>query len=68
MLPSPIKKYAKSFSISPEVIEGIDEASKHLGISRSYFIQNALQTYLKHFNMQLERLEKAETQQETLAA
>lgn len=67
MLPSPNYKYAKSFSISSEVIEGVDAAAKHLGISRSYFIQHALETYLKHFNMQLERLEKAEAQQEALA-
>jgi metal-responsive CopG/Arc/MetJ family transcriptional regulator len=68
MLPSPIKKYAKSFSISAEVIEGIDEASKHLGISRSCFIEQALETYLKHFNMQIEKLEKSEAQKETQAA
>jgi predicted DNA-binding protein len=68
MLPSPNYKHAKSFSISSEVIEGIDAAAKHLGISRSYFIQNALETYLKHFNIQMERLEEAEAQQETLAA
>ncbi|MEG4287266.1 hypothetical protein QUB68_29595 [Microcoleus sp. A006_D1] len=68
MLPSPTYKYQKSFSISAEVIQGVEAASKHLGVSRSYFIQNALETYLKHFNMQLERLEKSETQEETVAA
>jgi predicted DNA-binding protein len=60
MLPSPNYKHAKSFSISSEVIEGVDAAAKSLGISRSYFIQNALETYLKHFFMQIEKLEKTE--------
>jgi metal-responsive CopG/Arc/MetJ family transcriptional regulator len=60
MLPSPNYKYQKSFSISAEVIEGVDAASKRLGVSRSCFIQNALETYLKHFNMQLEKLEANE--------
>jgi predicted DNA-binding protein len=68
MLPSPNYKHAKSFSISSEVIEDVDAAAKHLGISRSYFIQNALETYLKHFNMQIEKLERSKTQKETLAA
>ena len=68
MLPSTNYKHQKSFSISIEVIEGVDAASKYLGVSRSYFIQNALETYLKHFNEQLEKLEKAEKQQETLIA
>jgi predicted DNA-binding protein len=68
MLPSPNYKHAKSFSISSEVIEGVDAAAKHLGISRSYFIQNALETYLKHFNMQIEKLERSEAQKETQAA
>ena len=65
MLPSPNYKHAKSFSISSEVIEGIDAAAKHLGISRSYFIQNALETYLKHFYMQIEKLEKTEAKTQT---
>ena len=68
MLPSPNYKHAQSFSISSEVIEGVDAAAKHLGISRSYFIQNALETYLKHFNMQIEKLERSEAQKEALAA
>ena len=65
MLPSPNYKHAKSFSISSEVIEGVDAAAKHLGISRSYFIQNALETYLKHFYMQIEKLEKTEAKTQT---
>ena len=65
MLPSPNYKHAKSFSISSEVIEGVDTAAKHLGISRSYFIQNALETYLKHFYMQIEKLEKTEAKTQT---
>ena len=68
MLPSPNYKHAKSFSISSEVIEGIDAAAKHLQVSRSYFIQHALETYLKHFNMQIEKLEKSENKEEALIA
>jgi predicted DNA-binding protein len=65
MLPTPEWKRAKSFSISREVVEGIDAAAKSLGVSRSYFCQHALETYLKHFNRQIEKLDK---QEETLAA
>lgn len=68
MLPSPNYKHAKSFSISSEVIEGIDAAAKHLQVSRSYFIQHALETYLKHFNMQIEKLERSEAKEEALIA
>lgn len=68
MLPSPIKKYPKTFSLSAEAIEGIEEAAKCLGVTRSYFLEHALETYLKHFNLQLERLENSEAQQKTLAA
>jgi metal-responsive CopG/Arc/MetJ family transcriptional regulator len=57
MLPSDYK-LAISISISPDLLGEIDTACEIVGCKRrSTFIHEALEIYLKHFNMQLEKLE-----------
>jgi metal-responsive CopG/Arc/MetJ family transcriptional regulator len=65
MLPSFDYKKARSFSLSTELSDEIDEVCQMLGLQRSGFVNQALETYLKHFRMQLEKLDAKE---ETLAA
>ncbi len=65
MLPSLDYKVARSFSISSEVSDEIDEICEMLELRRSNFVNQALETYLKHFKIQLEKLDAKE---EALAA
>jgi hypothetical protein len=53
--PASEHKLPKSFSISPDILEGIETAAKTVGVSRSSFMELSLKTYLKHFNAQLEK-------------
>jgi metal-responsive CopG/Arc/MetJ family transcriptional regulator len=65
MLPSDYK-LAISISISPDLLGEIDTACEIVGCKhRSIFIHEALEVYLKHFNMQLE---KVDAKEEALAA
>jgi len=65
MLPSLDYKKARSFSLSTEISDEIDEICEMLELRRSSFVNQALETYLKHFRIQLEKLD---TREETLAA
>ena len=60
MLPSDYK-LAISISISPDLLGEIDTACEIAGCkNRSVFIHEALEIYLRHFNMQLEKVEVQE--------
>ncbi len=65
MLPSFDYKKARSFSLPTELSDELDEVCEILGVQRSGFVSQALETYLKHLRMQLEKLDAKE---ETLAA
>jgi metal-responsive CopG/Arc/MetJ family transcriptional regulator len=57
MLPSHPYKITASVSFSPDLLEAIDELCEKLNTNRSAFIREALQTYLKHVNNHLEKIE-----------
>jgi len=61
-------KKARSFSLPTELSDELDEVCAMLGVQRSGFVSHALETYLKHLRMQIERLENTEAQQEAQAA
>lgn len=57
MLPSPDYKINATISFSPTLLEEIDEACKSVKTTRSDFVRHALETYLKHFKIQAEKIE-----------
>ena len=57
MLPSPEYKVNTTISFTPELLEEIDAACKLVNTNRSDFVRHALETYLKHFKIQNEKIE-----------
>lgn len=60
MLPLFDYKKARSFSLPTELSDELDEVCEILGVQRSGFVSQALETYLKHLKMQLEKLDTKE--------
>jgi metal-responsive CopG/Arc/MetJ family transcriptional regulator len=57
MLPCPEYKINTTISFTPDLLEAIDEACQIANTSRSDFVRHALETYLKHFKIQAEKIE-----------
>lgn len=60
MLPSFDYKKARFFSLSTELSDEIDEVCEMLDLHRTSFVNQAIETYLKHLRIQLEKLDTKE--------